>query len=752
MNALSTNSPETLRLSIAGMRCAGCVESVETALRATEGVEKADVSFADHTAIVIGHPDPFALKAALKAAGYEGAIMTTEEDPNIEADLEMARYRDLLQKAGIAFLLAAPLMILEHLQLLPALGGGPIPSGFWILISLLTFWVMRISGGHFFTGALKSLAHRKANMDSLIALGTGAAWVYSTVAILASENLPPMGRHAYFEAAATILAFINLGSALEMKARGRTSTAIRALIGLQPRTARVLREGQEFDVAIGEVGLDDIIRVRPGERVPVDGILIEGQSRVDESMLTGEPMPVEKKPGDEVTSGTLNQSGSFLFKALRIGRDTVLAQIIDSVRTAQATKPAIGRLVDKVAGLFVPAVIMIALLTFAIWWALGPSPSLGYAFVAAMTVLVIACPCALGLATPISIMVSVGRAAQRGILIRQGDALQTSGKLTTIVLDKTGTVTEGKPRLVGIDTLEGQDETTLLQWAASLEAGSEHPLAIALLASAKTKAIPLLPVTGFTSIPGYGIQGTVDGHRILIGNRPLMKKEKIRTQSLDARWTQRAGLGETPVLMAVDQKLVGLLSIADPLKEDSKEAIMALHQMGLRILLVTGDNPVTAKAIADAVGITEIRAEVLPNDKAQIIQELKMQGERVGMVGDGINDAPALASADVGLAIGTGTDIAIESADVVLMSGSLKKVPEVIALSRATVRNIQENLLGAFIYNVLAIPIAAGALYPAFGLLLSPMLAGAAMALSSVTVVTNANRLRYQRLEGSGFS
>ncbi len=752
MNAISTNSPETLRLSIAGMRCAGCVESVETALRATEGVEKADVSFGDHTAIVIGHPDPLALKAALKAAGYDGAIMTTEEDPNIEADLEMARYRDLLQKAGLALLLAAPLMILEHLQWLPPLGGGPIPSGFWILISLLTFWVMRVSGGHFFTGALQSLSHRKANMDTLIALGTGAAWVYSTVAILASENLPPMGRHAYFEAAATILAFINLGSALEMKARGRTSTAIRALIGLQPRTARVLREGQEFDVAIGDVGLDDIIRVRPGERVPVDGILIEGQSRVDESMLTGEPMPVEKKPGDEVTSGTLNQSGSFLFKALRIGRDTVLAQIIDSVRTAQATKPAIGRLVDKVAGLFVPVVIVIALLTFAVWWALGPSPSLGYAFVAAMTVLVIACPCALGLATPISIMVSVGRAAQRGILIRQGDALQTSGKLTTIVLDKTGTITEGKPRLVGIDTLEGQDETTLLQWAASLEAGSEHPLAIALLASAKTKAIPLLPVTGFTSIPGYGIQGMVDGHRILIGNRPLMKKEKIRTQSLDARWTQRAGLGETPVLMAVDQKLVGLLSIADPLKEDSKEAIMTLHQMGLRILLVTGDNPVTAKAIAEAVGITEIRAEVLPNEKAQIIQELKMKGERVGMVGDGINDAPALASADVGLAIGTGTDIAIESADVVLMSGSLKKVPEVIALSRATVRNIQENLLGAFIYNVLAIPIAAGALYPAFGLLLSPMLAGAAMALSSVTVVTNANRLRYQRLEGSGLS
>ncbi|TSA02813.1 MAG: copper-translocating P-type ATPase [Methylococcus sp.] len=746
MNAIHEGNPETLRLSISGMRCAGCVESVESALRATEGVEKADVSFADHTAIVMGHADPLALKAALKAVGYDGAIMTTEEDPHADEDLEMARYRDLLRKAGIALLLAAPLMVLEHLELLPPLGGGPIPSGFWILISLLTLGVMRITGGHFFTGALQSLSHRKANMDTLIALGTGAAWVYSTVAILASDNLPPMSRDAYFEAAVTILAFINLGSALEMKARGRTSTAIRALIGLQPRTARVLREGQEFDVAIGEVGLDDIIRVRPGERIPVDGILIEGQSHIDESMLTGEPMPVEKKPGDEVTSGTLNQSGSFLFKALRIGRDTVLAQIIDSVRKAQATKPAIGRLVDKVAALFVPAVIVIALLTFAGWWALGPSPALGYAFVTAMTVLVIACPCALGLATPISIMVSVGRAAQRGILIRQGDALQTAGKLTTIVLDKTGTVTEGKPRLVGMDTLEGQDETTLLQWAASLEAGSEHPLAIALLASAKTKAIPLLPVTGFTSIPGYGIQGTVDGHRILIGNRPLMKKEKIRTQSLDARWTARAGLGETPVLVAVDQKLVGLLAIADPLKEDSKEAILTLHRMGLRILLVTGDNPVTAKAIAEAVGITEVRAEVLPSEKAQIIQELKTQGERVGMVGDGINDAPALASADVGLAIGTGTDIAIESADVVLMSGSLKKVPEVIALSRATVRNIQENLLGAFVYNILAIPIAAGALYPAFGLLLSPMLAGAAMALSSVTVVTNANRLRYQRL------
>ncbi|RQW77541.1 MAG: cadmium-translocating P-type ATPase, partial [Methylococcus sp.] len=561
--------------------------------------------------------------------------------------------------------------------------------------------------------------------------------------IIFSDSLPPSGRHAYFEAAVTILAFINLGSALEMRARGRTSSAIRALIGLQPRTARVMRDGQESDIPISEVGLDEIIRVRPGEKIPVDGELIEGHSSVDESMLTGEPMPVEKHPGDEVVCGTLNQTGSFLFKATRIGRDTVLAQIIASVRNAQASKPEIARLVDKIAAVFVPVVVGIALLTFLIWWKWGPEPSFGYAFVTAMTVLVIACPCALGLATPISVMVAVGRAAQNGILIRQGDALQSAGKLTTIVLDKTGTVTEGKPRLVGIETAEGWTEYKVLQWAASLETGSEHPLATAVLAGAKERGAEALTVTDFGAIAGHGVKGKISRRNVLLGNLPLMEQEGVDCGELAARMSALAAEGQTPVLLAVSKKAVGLLSVADPIKPDSLDAIARMKELGIRLLMVTGDNEITARAIAREAGIDEVRAQVLPQDKASVVKALQDAGETVGMVGDGINDAPALAQSNVGFAIGTGTDIAIESGDVVLMSGSLSKVPETISLSRATVRNIKQNLLGAFFYNVLAIPVAAGLLYPLFGILLNPMIAGAAMAMSSVTVVTNANRLRY---------
>ncbi len=541
----------------------------------------------------------------------------------------------------------------------------------------------------------------------------------------------------------TILAFINFGSALEMKARGRTSSAIRALIGLQPRTARVMRDGQESDIPISEVGLDEIIRVRPGEKIPVDGELVEGHSSIDESMLTGEPMPVAKKPGDEVVCGTLNQTGTFLFKATRIGRDTVLAQIIASVRTAQASKPEIARLVDKIAAVFVPVVVGISSLTFLIWWNWGPEPSFGYAFVTAMTVLVIACPCALGLATPISVMVAVGRAAQSGILIRQGDALQSAGKLTTIVLDKTGTVTEGKPRLVGVETTEGWTEEKVLQWAASLEAGSEHPLAVALLAGAREQAAEPLPVTDFSAIAGHGVRGKISRRNVLLGNLPLMEKEGVDCGDLARRMSALAAEGQTPVLLAVSKKAVGLLSVADPIKADSVDAIAHLKQLGIRLLMVTGDNEITARAIAREAGIDEVRAQVLPQDKAAVVKSLQDTGETVGMVGDGINDAPALAQSNVGFAIGTGTDIAIESGDVVLMSGSLSKVPEAISLSRATVHNIKQNLLGAFFYNVLAIPVAAGLLYPLFGILLNPMIAGAAMAMSSVTVVTNANRLRY---------
>jgi Cu+-exporting ATPase len=742
MAALAQPEPKTLRLSIAGMRCAGCVSPVETALRETPGVVSATVSLADHSAVVVGEADLDELRRRVQEAGYDAAVMEGLDDPSEQEAVEMERYRSLLKKAAVAAALGVPMMLGEHSGWLPHL-GGPLAAGAWMLVSAATFFVMRYSGGHFYTGALKSWEHRQANMDTLIALGTGAAWLYSTIVILFSGVLPEIARTTYFEAALIILAFINLGGALEMRARGRTSSAIRALIGLQPRTARVLRNGQEIDIPIAEVGLDETLRVRPGEKIPVDGTVIEGRSTVDESMLTGEPMPVEKTEGDEVVCGTLNQTGSFLFRATRIGRDTVLAQIIASVREAQATKPEIARMVDKIAAVFVPVVVAIALLTFLVWLSFGPAPAFGYAFVTAMTVLVIACPCALGLATPISIMVAVGRAAQSGILIRNGDALQSAGKLTTVILDKTGTVTEGKPKLVGVEAGEGWDEAKVLQWAASLEAGSEHPLAAAILAGAEERGATLLPVTGFAAVTGHGVSGLVEGSAVMLGNQALMDQQHTETGHFTARLAELAGQGQTPVLLSVNRVVVGLLSVADPVKADSKEAIARLREMGVKVLMVTGDNEITAKAIAREAGIDEVRAGVLPQDKAAVAKGLQDQGEAVGMVGDGINDAPALAQSNVGFAIGTGTDIAIESGDVVIMGGSLTKVAEAMELSRATVQNIRQNLLGAFIYNVLAIPVAAGALYPLFGILLNPMIAGAAMAMSSVTVVTNANRLRF---------
>lgn len=621
--------------------------------------------------------------------------------------------------------------------------GAAGSTGFWFLVALATFGVLWYSGGHFYRGALKSWEHRQANMDTLIALGTGAAWFYSTVAVLFPGVLPVLARHAYYEAAAIILAFINLGGALEMRARGRTSAAIRQLVGLQPRTARVLRDGRELDVPIGEVGLGETLRVRPGEKIPVDGVVLEGHSTVDESMLTGEPMPVEKAAGDEVVCGTLNQAGSFLFKATRIGRDTVLAHIIASVRRAQASKPEIARLVDRIAAVFVPAVVAIALLTFLVWWVVGPAPSFGYAYVTAMTVLVIACPCALGLATPISIMVAVGRAAQSGILIRNGDALQSAGNLSCVVLDKTGTVTCGKPHLVAVEAGPGWSEAQVLQWAASLEAGSEHPLAGAILAAAEERGWTPLPVQGFAAVVGHGIAGLIEGRAAVLGHLAWMQEQKVEVGRFEARVLELSQQGQTPLLLAVNRVAVGLLAVADPIKADSREAVARLRALGVRVLLVSGDNAITARAVAAEAGIDEVRAQVLPQDKAAVVKTLQERGEVVGMVGDGINDAPALAQANVGFAIGTGTDIAIESGDVVIMSGSLLKVAEAMELSRATVRNIRQNLLGAFIYNVLAIPIAAGVLYPPFGILLNPMIAGAAMALSSVTVVSNANRLRY---------
>lgn len=736
------------RLSILGMSCAGCIAAVDNALRGVAGVREVSVNFADHSATVTGTADPEQMRRALKAAGYDAAVMEGLEDPAEEERQEEARYRDLLKKAAVAGAFGVPLMLGGHLDWFPAM-GTPAGTNFWTNAALITLAVMYYTGRHFFISAFKLLRVRQANMDTLIALGTGSAWLYSCVVIDFADSLPSLSAHAYFEASLVILAFINLGNALETRARGRTSAAIRALIGLQPRTARVVREGAEADVPIEQVGLGETLRVRPGERIAVDGEVVEGHSSVDESMLTGESMPVEKLPGATVVAGSINQHGSFLFTATHIGRDTVLAQIIHSVRQAQNAKPAIARLADRISSIFVPAVVGISIFTFCVWLVFGPEPALGYAFVTAMTVLVIACPCALGLATPISVMVAVGRAAQLGILIRKGEALQTAGKISCLILDKTGTVTVGKPVLTDVRSCNGFDDRQVLQFAASLEAGSEHPLAAAVLAAADAQGLPREKVRKFQAHAGHGISGRIGDRQWLLGNAALMAEHAVEIGELQPQVAELAAQGRTPVLLAVDGVPAGVLAVADPIKPDSAAAVRQLQRAGVRILMVTGDNPITAQAIAAEAGITEIRAQILPAQKAEVVKALQEQGEVVGMVGDGINDAPALAQADVGFAIGAGADVAIESADIVLLQGSLLKLREAMQLSRLTVTNIRQNLLGAFFYNTIGIPVAAGVLYPVFGILLNPMLAGAAMAMSSVTVVSNANRLRWLKLDAA---
>lgn len=731
------------RLSIGGMSCAGCVASVETALNSVEGVEEATVNFAEHTANVKGDMDIADVINAVKLASYDAAELKGGDDEEEEKEAaEFAYYRALLKKAWVAAIVGVPLFIGGMSGVFPDIDSenGQLV---WLLLGVLTLGVMFYSGKHFFTGAWKSFRVHNANMDTLIALGTGSACLYSFIIVLFPDSVPSLARHAYFEAAVIIIGLINFGSALEMKARGKTSEAIKRLVGLQPKTARVLRDGKEVDIAISEVGLDETLRVRPGERIAVDGIIIEGHSSLDESMLTGEPMPVEKNIGDEVSTGTINTSGSFLFTSKRIGSDTVLAQIIDMVRQAQSTKPAIGRLVDKVASVFVPTVLILSIVTFLMWFNFAGADALSYALVTTMTVLIIACPCALGLATPISIMVGVGKAAEMGILIRNGDALQQAGKLTTIVLDKTGTVTEGKPAVTEIVIAENIDETFLLTMAASIEAGSEHPLASAIVQFAKEKNISLAKTEKFSAVTGQGVSGIIDGHTVLFGNARLMTSNNIDIAALETRAKDLSHQGRTSMYLASNGKLQGIIAVSDPVKKDSIEAIQRLHALGMKVVMLTGDSQRTAEAVAKQVGVDEVIADVLPQDKSAKVVSLQEQGEQVAMVGDGINDAPALAQANVGFAIGSGTDVAIESADITLMRGSLNGVADAIAVSRATLTNIKQNLFGAFIYNSLGIPVAAGILYPLMGILLNPMIAGAAMAMSSVTVVSNANRLRF---------
>ncbi|MFZ5600911.1 MAG: heavy metal translocating P-type ATPase [Pseudomonadota bacterium] len=732
-------------LLIDGAKCASCVSKIETALQKVPGVQSASMNLAQRSASIDGSAAPEDLVCAIEQAGYKATVVQSENEADLLSESEQAdakNYRTRLRDMVIALALGAPLMIYG------VLGGEmmihtPQQQIGWLVIGVLTLAVLVFPGRHFFVGAWKSIRNRTATMDTLIALGTGTAWVYSMLVAAFPHFFPEQARHVYFEASAMIIGLINLGLALEIKARGRTSQAIKRLIGLQVKTARVIRNGNEVDIPLALVQVNDQVRVRPGEKIPVDGVVNEGHSSIDESMLTGEPMPVEKSVGAEVAAGTLNKTGTLVFTATRVGKDTALARIIDMVKRAQSSKPAIGRLADAIASVFVPAVMLIAVASAVAWFIFGPQPALSFALVSATTVLIIACPCALGLATPMSIMVGVGKAAENGILIRNGDALQTAAKLDIMVLDKTGTITQGTPRVTAIHVTGNADENVVLQLAASLEAGSEHALAQALTDAAQEKKLPLLPVENFTAIPGQGVRGNVNRKNLLLGNRKLMQENSISLHTHEARAQQLAAQGQTPVFFAVDNALAAIIAIADPVKSDSVAAIQRLQRHGMRVIMLTGDNAVTAKAIADQVGITEFFAEVLPQHKADKVKELQADGAIVGMTGDGINDAPALAQADVGFAIGTGTDVAIESADITLMRGSLHGIADAIAVSQATLRNIRQNLLGAFIYNVAGIPIAAGVLYPFTGLLLNPVLAGAAMALSSVTVVSNANRLRW---------
>lgn len=727
------------QFSITGATCAACVRTIENALRNTPGVSRAQMNFADRTARISGSADTAALIAAVEKAGYGASPLDDSDDGDAREEQEQQHYRRLLRHMWLGLGLGVPLMAWGLLGGDMMVRAGETSQWVWLGIGLLTLAVLATAGRHFFVGAWKAFANHNANMDTLIALGTGAAWLYSMAVVLIPTALPEAARHVYFEASAMIIGLINLGQALEVRARGKTSAAVKRLLDLGAKTARVVRDGKEQDIPVEQVQTDDILRVRPGEKIAVDGIVEEGESRLDESMLTGEPMPVSKTVGDTVSAGTLNEGGTLLYRATAVGKDTALSRIVALVKKAQGSKPPIGRLADDVSAVFVPTIMLIAVIAALAWFNLGPEPRVTHMLISATTVLIIACPCALGLATPMSVMVGVGKAAEHGILIREGDALQTSSKLDTIVLDKTGTITEGKPALTEILCAEGQQENTLLQLAASLENGSEHPLARAIVDAAEQRELTTEQVKNFQALNGKGVSASLNGKLYRLGNRRWLESEGINVDMDSTSLTER---GATPLFLAEDNTLLGILGVADRIKEDSREAIARLKAQGLTVVMITGDIQASADAIAKQVGVDQVMAEVLPEDKAKKVQSLQQEGRTVAMVGDGINDAPALAQADVGFAIGTGTDVAIESAAVTLMSGSLHGVADAMAISRATLGNIKQNLFGAFIYNSLGVPVAAGVLYPITGSLLSPVIAGAAMSLSSVTVVSNANRLR----------
>ncbi|HET9582375.1 MAG TPA: heavy metal translocating P-type ATPase [Gemmatimonadota bacterium] len=751
-----------IELAVEGMHCASCVARVESELAAVPGVTGAAVNLAGESALVRVIPGTVRardLVEAVRRAGYDASPVTGAGREEAARREERAREeRRLGRRFWVAAALTAPLVVFEMIpHLLSPLGlhlGWPMLDP-WIQLGLATPVVL-YSGQRFFRGAWNGLRHRVADMNTLIATGTGTAYAYSAVATVAPGLFLAAGIRptVYFEAAATIVTLILLGTWLEQRARGRTGEAIRALLDLQPGTARILRQGRELEVDVEEIEAGDQVVVRPGERIPVDGRVLEGRTTIDESMLTGESMPVEKAPGDGVVGGTMNRAGRIVFGAEKVGAETALAQIVRLVRDAQASKAPVQRLADTVAAYFVPIVIAIAIATFVVWFVAGPAPSLTYAVVTAVAVLIIACPCALGLATPTAVMVGTGRGAEMGILIKDAESLQKAHELDTVVLDKTGTVTRGEPAVTDVLPAASVDEAELLALAAAVERGSEHPIGEAIVRAAERRGAGGPAAADFEALAGQGVRGYVAGAEVVIGSRRLLAGRgidlpELRGESVEAVVGRLADAGKTPVLVARERILLGAIAVADTVQEGSAEAVAALRARGLDVIMMTGDDPRTAEAIAREVGIDHVLAEVLPDQKQERVRALQEQGRAVAMVGDGVNDAPALVQADIGIAIGTGTDVAIESADITLVRADLRGVVQAISLSRKTMRTIRQNLFWAFVYNVLGIPIAAGVLYPWTGLLMAPWVGALAMVLSDIFVMGNSLRLRTVGLAGA---
>jgi Cu+-exporting ATPase len=745
---------KTETLDIEGMTCASCASAVEKSLSRTPGVQRAMVNFATEKATVDYVPteaSPATLKEAVVNAGYgvmERAPDTSAAERSAEIDRQKAvAYAKLKRRFWVAVGLALLIMPLSMLMLWPAMMARINMQWLNYALLLLTLPVLLYSGREFYVSAWNGFKHRSANMDTLIAVGTGAAFLYSLAATVVPGWFMRQGimPEVYFDTTATIIALILLGKVLELRAKTQTSAAMRSLIGLQAKTARVVRpDGAEVDVPIEQVQLGDIVVVRPGEKVATDGLITEGSSALDEAMLTGESLPVQKQVGDAVFGATLNKTGSFRFRVTKVGADTMLSQIVKLVEDAQGSRAPIQRLADKVSAIFVPTVVVIAILTFVLWFDLAPAGTrLPLALVNFVAVLIIACPCALGLATPTAIMVSTGKGAEHGVLIRNAEALEKAYQVNTVLLDKTGTITRGEPAVTDFWTLPGQEANQLLQVVAAVERQSEHPLAEAVVRHAEAQGAASLTATGFRAVEGKGAAATVSGQAVLIGNRRLLADESVSlSPDLIAQAEQLLSQAKTVLYIAVAGQAVGLVGVADTVRDTSAAAIKKLQALGIEVVMMTGDNAETAAQVARQVGITRYFAEVLPADKAGKVKELQAEGRTVAMVGDGINDAPALAQADIGLAIGSGTDVAMEAAGITLMRSDLNGVVTAIELSRQTIRTIKQNLFFAFIYNTLGIPVAAGLLYPFFGILLSPMLAAGAMALSSVSVLTNSLRLR----------